>query len=504
MKTLFVPAGMLRPLRPHQEHAIEALKNSLRTGHKRPMLQAPTGFGKTLTAAHIIQAALNKGKRVVFTVPALSLVDQTVEAFAREGITCVGVMQGHHPLTDHTQPVQICSVQTLAKRQRPHADLVLIDEAHLMFKSLLDWMADTEWADTPFIGMSATPWARGLGKHYDDLLVAARVGELIDAEYLSPFEVYAPSEPDLSSVSTVAGDFKQDELAEACDKAALVGDVIETWLKRGEDRPTLCYAVNRAHAEHLQQRFVEAGVSAAYVDCYTDRQERERIFGDFTEGRTRVICNVGALTTGVDLDVRCIVDAKPTKSEALFVQTVGRGLRTAPGKDKLIVLDHAGNHLRLGMVTDIHHDNLDDGEPRRAGKSKAEKPVQLPRLCDCCKAVMPREAKACPACGDVREAKSAVAIRDGELVALGLRAKAKWTPTVDEQIAFFAELRWIGQERGYSPGWAANKFKEKFGVWPNDQRLQFAGPREPSLKTKQWVRSRQIAYAKAKGARVHG
>jgi DNA repair protein RadD len=504
MTYLFRKSGTLRPLRPHQERAIEALKNSLLTGHRRPMLQAPTGFGKTLTAAHITQAALDKGKRVAFTVPALSLVDQTVAAYAHEGITCVGVMQGYHPLTDHTQPVQVCSVQTLAKRKRPAADLVLIDEAHLMHKPILQWMADKEWADTPFIGMSATPWARGLGKHFDDLIVAARVGELIDAKYLSPFSVFAPTEPDLSSVSTVAGEFKQDELAEACDKAALVGDVVETWLKRGEDRPTLCYAVNRVHAEHLQQRFLEAGVSAAYVDCYTDRQARERIFDDFTAGRTRVICNVGTLTTGVDLDVRCIVDAKPTKSEMLFVQTIGRGLRIAPGKDKLIVLDHAGNHLRLGMVTDIHYDRLDDGEPRRAGKSKAEKAVQLPRLCDCCKAVMPREAKACPACGAVREAKSAILIRDGDLVALGARDKTKWKPTVDEKVAFFAEVRWIGQERGYSPGWAANKFKERFGEWPNDPRFRLVEPCAPSLKTKQWVRSRQIAFAKANGARVNG
>ena len=71
------------------------------------------------------------------------------------------------------------------------------------------------------------------------------------------------------------------------------------------------------------------------------------------------------LTTGVDLDVRCIIDAKPTKSRILFVQTIGRGLRTAEGKDHLLILDHAGNHLRLGMVTDIGQDHLDDGKERQ-------------------------------------------------------------------------------------------------------------------------------------------
>jgi DNA repair protein RadD len=95
----------LRHLFPHQERALVALRGSLAAGKRRPMLQAPTGFGKTLTAAHIIQRALDKGKRVAFIVPALSLIDQTVAAFEAEGILCIGVMQGIHERTDRNQPV---------------------------------------------------------------------------------------------------------------------------------------------------------------------------------------------------------------------------------------------------------------------------------------------------------------------------------------------------------------------------------------------------------------
>ena len=187
---------------------------------------------------------------------------------------------------------------------------------------------------------------------------------------MSPFVVFAPTEPDLSDVRTVAGEYHQGELADACNTSPLVGDVIDTWLQRGEDRPTLCYGVDRAHAEHLQQRFLEAGVPAEYVDCYTPNDERERIFRRFDAGTTRIICNVGTLTTGFDRDVRCIIDAKPTKSEILFVQTIGRGLRTATGKDKLIVFDHAGNHLWLGLVTDIHHEHLDDGKSANGWRAR--------------------------------------------------------------------------------------------------------------------------------------
>ncbi len=502
MSDLFVKQGRgLRPLRPPQERAVEAVRTSFAAGHRRPMLQAPTGFGKTLTAAHIIQRALDKGNRVAFCVPALSLIDQTVAAFGAEGIDCVGVVQAAHYLTDYSQPVQICSAQTLARRRKPDAELVLIDEAHLAFKSNHEWMADPDWRKIPFIGLSATPWTPGLGNHYDDLIIAARTGELIEAGYLSPFTVFAPSQPDLSGVRTVAGDYHEGELAEACDKAELVGDVIKEWHERGENRPTLCYAVNRAHAKHLQERFIEAGIAAEYIDCFTDRPDRERIFDRFRRGEVRVICNVGALTVGIDLDVRCIVDAKPTKSEMLFVQTIGRGLRTAEGKDRLIVLDHAGNHLRLGMVTDIHHDRLDDGEPRRRNAEPDERSEPLPRLCDACKAVLPRQAIRCHECGAMHEAKSHIVHQDGELVEFGSGRRSIFNPTMEDKAALFAELQWIAQDRGYATGWAAHKYREKFGVWPNDPRVKSAPPRPPSLKTKNWIRSRQIAFAKM---RAHG
>ena len=223
------------------------------------MLQAPTGFGKTLTAAHIIQRALDKGKRIAFTVPAISLIDQTVAAFEAEGIDCLGVMQGIHERTDRDQPVQVCSVQTLARRKRPDVDLVIVDEAHQLHREVFRWMADCP--NIRFIGLSATPWSRGLGQYYDDLIIAATTADLIRDGYLSDFIVFAPSEPDLAGVRTVAGDFHEGELANAMDRPLLTGDIVENWLKRGEDRPTLCFCVNRQHAQHISERFVEVGVA---------------------------------------------------------------------------------------------------------------------------------------------------------------------------------------------------------------------------------------------------
>jgi DNA repair protein RadD len=493
----------LLPPRPYQQRGVEELRRALMSGWRRPMFQMPTGAGKTRIAEEIIHGALAKGKRVAFVVPALSLVDQTVRSFEAEGIHALGVLQGIHPRTDRDAPIQICSVQTLARRRRPEVDLVIVDEAHQMHKEIFRWMADRP--NIIFIGLSATPWSRGLGKYYDHLVIAATTRELIDQGYLSDFVAFAPSDPDLSSVSTRAGEFQQDELADAMDRPAITGDIVETWLKRGEDRPTIAFAVNRKHAQHVAERFAGAGVAVEYLDGATPREDREGIFGRFKSGETKILCSVGVLTTGFDADVRCIIDAQPTKSRILFVQKLGRGLRTAPGKDRLVILDHAGNHLRLGMVTDIGQDRLDDGKERQnASQRTRERGDLLPKLCDDCKAVVPRAARECPSCGAPIQARNEVEAIDGDLVELGARRTGARHLSIEDKGAFYGELRCYAAVRGFPDGWCAHKYKEKFGVWPNLPLIRTAPPRAPSEAMRGWIISRNIAWHKAKGRAAHG
>ena len=98
------------------------------------MFQNPTGGGKTVVGGEIINRALAKGKRVIFVVPAIDLIDQTVSSFFNAGIDDVGVIQGNHPQWRPDAPVQVASEQTLARRKIiPQADLVMIDEAHRWF-----------------------------------------------------------------------------------------------------------------------------------------------------------------------------------------------------------------------------------------------------------------------------------------------------------------------------------------------------------------------------------
>ena len=496
--SLFPPAvAQPRPLRSYQARAIEMVRAALMAGKRRPLLQLPTGAGKTRVASEIIRGARAKDKTAVFVVPRLSLIEQTIRAFERDGITDVGVIQGQHYRTDRMAPVQIASAQTLARREMPDGALVLVDECHLRHKAVTSWMADPEWASVPFIGLSATPWSRGLGAQFDALLQPVTIQELIDGDFLTPALVFAPPPPDLGGVRTNAGEFNECDLSDACNKKELIADIVETWIGKGENRPTLCYAVDRKHAQHLQERFIEAGVATAYVDCDTPMFEREEIFERFAASETKLICNVATLDTGLDLDVRCIIDARPTKSRIRFVQTIGRGLRPAEGKDHLIVLDHAGNHQRLGRVTDISFDHLDDGESNRNLDRGVAEREPIIRFCPACRCVLPPAARICPACGEQIFATTPVIEKAGELIELG---SARRGSSAKEDVALWhTALARIAREKGYKSGWVRHQYLKKFGHWPP----MFPPPeREPTVEIRNWVRSRQIAYAKAGSA--HG
>lgn len=480
----------MRELRPHQIKALNGLKTSFLAGKRRPMLQAPTGFGKTLLAAAIVGGAVKKGNRVCFTVPAISLIDQTVNSFFNEGLRDIGVIQADHWMTDPSKPIQVASVQTITRRGYPETDIVVVDEAHQSHKVIYQWM--TDHPEVLFIGLSATPWTKGLGRHYDDLIIAATTQELIDDGYLSNFRVFAPSHPDLSGVKIVAGDYHEGQLSEAMDKPHLTADVVSTWLKLGENRPTLCFGVDCAHAKSLYRAFESAGVTVAYIDAYTNTIDRDRIGKAFNKGNIKVVCNVGTLTTGVDWDVRCLILARPTKSEMLYTQIIGRALRTANGKVDALILDHSDTTLNLGFVTDINHQTLDS---RRAGQNVAnirERKQPTPIECSSCSYMKPASVHKCPNCGFAPERQPTIEVMEGSLQQVGGKpivfdkgTKQRW----------WSGLLYYAQDKGFKQGWAANKYKDKFGVWP---RSLLDSAKFPDDDVRNFIVSQQIRYAKSK------
>lgn len=485
MFDLFQHVEQPKELRPHQVKAIQMLRELVANGNKRVVVAMPTGSGKTVTAATIIKGAHAKGNQVIFTAPAVSLIDQTVRALEAEGIRDIGVMQANHPRTTPLAQVQVASVQTLAKREIPPAAVIIVDEAHIRAKVIEQLME--ERLDVVFIGLSATPWAKGMGLRWQDLVTPVTISELIDQGFLSRFIAYAPDVPDLSGVKVKAGEYVERGLEAVMGDAKLMGSVVNTWLERGEDRPTLCFCVNRAHAAALAAQFERQGIATAYVDARTDRIERQIINQHFSSGEVRIICSVRTMTTGVDLPVSCIIDAAPTRSEMLHVQKIGRGLRVNPGTEDCIILDHAGNSLRLGLVTDIHHATLDETRPGETEKRKTDA-VKLPKACVKCETL--HTGKICPACGHERKPVANIEAADGDLVEItGRKAEV----TTAEMQLFWSMALWVDHERKKGGKLAIGLFKRKFGFWP---RGLDDTPVVPDQAFRNYEKSRRIAYAK--------
>jgi DNA repair protein RadD len=206
---------------------------------------------------------------------------------------------------------------------------------------------------------------------------------------------------------------------------------------------------------------------------------------DSGSGEVKVACSVGVLTTGVDWPVACIIMARPTKSEMLYVQIFGRGLRVNPGYSDCLFLDHSGTSLKLGYPTEIHYDELDDGKATRciSGLKVAE-----PKLCSQCQFLKPPKTPVCPSCGhEAKHGPKDVETAMGQLVELDAYRKPKPARdmTPDQRRVFYAELKGMALERGYKEGWAAVQFKNRFGEWPtrrwNENLVLRAKPRHRQL-----------------------
>ncbi len=488
-----------------QERALSMLRQNWRQ-HRTFMVYSPTGSGKTGLAAFIADGYVSREMRVMFCVPYTILVDQTAARFIEYGLPAdeISYVWRDHPNYDPTRLIQIASADTIIRREFPdNIDLLIIDEAHLRRKRILEIIRDS---DIPVIGLSGTPFAPFLGHYYEKLIKPTTIKELINRGDLSRYEFYAPTKPDLSGVKSSSNaeygsDYKEDEIAEIMCGADLVGDIVSSWLRLGENLPTICFCVNVSHANFITVEFNRAGVNAEVMTANTPQDERDLIIHRFEQGATKIIVNVGVLVAGFDSDVRCIIYARPTKSEIRWLQTIGRGLRIAQGKDRCIILDHSGTVHRLGYPDDIEYDELpcsDDGMKTRDSYRQMEKREKLPTECPSCHYMKPAGVYVCPKCGFKPLTGEDIEVDNSRTIQKLSKKERIYTQA--EKQSFYSQLKYYQNQRAaqgktISNGWVFYTFKEKFGVEP---RGCHDTPQELTPEVSNFIKHKQIAWAKSR------
>src|SRR5215468_9952904 len=346
-------------LRPYQTDITAEFERHVERGDRSILLVAPTGSGKTVIASAIIAGS---DRRVLVVAHRREIVNQTSEKLTARGVHHGIIQAGDEKKLRPMAAAQVASIQTLHARAirsstmlMPLADLLIIDEAHhacaMTYAKVI-----AAYPNAIVLGLTATPCrgdGRGLGGIFTTMIECPQVAPLIDQGYLVRSRVYAPVEPDLRGVRTVAGDYVEDELAERMDRAKLVGDIVTHWHKYGERRRTLAFACSVGHSIHIRDEFIRAGVRAEHLDGDTPKDERDAILARLESGETEVVCNCTVLTEGFDCpDIGCIILARPTKKMGLFRQMIGRGLRPADGKSDVVILDHSGAVFQHGLPED--------------------------------------------------------------------------------------------------------------------------------------------------------
>jgi superfamily II DNA or RNA helicase len=469
------------------------------------LLVSPTGSGKTVVFAELIRRLQASEKRIFVLVHRRELTKQASDKLSALGIAHGIVQAGFEP--QPWLPVQVVAVQTfnarVLKSQRLEIDppdVIVVDEAHHIVARTYRAIINRH-PDALIIGITATPCrgdGRGLGGIFQRLIETVDIPALVGAGHLVPIVTYAPSQPDLESVHVRRGDYVQGELEAAVNTAKLVGDIVEHWLRIARGRPTVVFGTTVKHSIHIRDCFCEAGIMAEHLDGNKPVEERDAILAKLASGQIDVLTNCAVLTEGWDCPaVSCIVLARPTKSLGLFRQMAGRGLRPGAGKSNLLLLDHAGATWEHGLIADPIAWDLDEGRKAVNQEHSSRSKGHKPRLTTCpeCSGVR-MEGQPCPACGWLPPKRGqAFDVIDGELGEVGPDGVKTPKYTAEEKKVFYRGLLWIAQERSYKPGWAAHKAKEKFGTWPASNNVS-AAPPDPAVRS--WVKSRQIAYAKAR------
>lgn len=396
-------------LRDYQTAALDAVSAYWEHGGGNPLVEMATGTGKSVVIGTLARELIARfpDLRILSLVHVRELVQQNARALLSVWPQApIGINSASLGRRDSHSQILFASIQSVFRRPAllGPRDLILIDEAHLvplsgegMYLKLLDGLRAMV-PDLRVAGFTATPYRLGDGSLegglFDRIVYRYGIAEGIADGFLSPLVSKGThARIDTSSVARRGGEFAPGALEAAADDDALTAAAVEEILDLGADRRSwLLFCCGVDHAHHVADAMRRRGIRCETITGQTHPGERERILRAFKSGELRAVSNANVLTTGFDhpgLDL--IAMLRPTLSTSLYVQMLGRGTRTAPGKTDCLVLDFAGNVRTHGPVDAV--------EPPRNGKAGAEPGQALAKECPSCMTMIALAARECPTCG---------------------------------------------------------------------------------------------------------
>lgn len=406
-------------LRDYQEEAVQAHYDFFaahQDPERNPIVVVPTGGGKSLIIAEFLRRSTSLWPRCRFLVAThvQELITQNYAEYVRHrgGLALeAGIYSAGVGRKDQGARVLFAGIQSICDLapELGWFDVILIDECHLVPKKgegrYRTYIAGQRQINprVRVVGYSATPFRldggllhRGEGRIFTDVAYEVRLETLLNGGHLAPLVAKkTETSIDLSGVATSSGDFaagamESAAMAEGCVDAACTEIVaVAHDMKRFS---WLLFAAGKDHARNIRDVLEQIhGVETGIVFGDTDRDERASVTDRFKSGALRALVNVGVLTTGFNAP-RCDLLAilRGTQSASLYVQIMGRGMRTFPGKRDCLVLDYGGNIERHGPINCVR--------PRRgeSGKSTDVMPV---KTCPTCRTILALGISPCPECG---------------------------------------------------------------------------------------------------------
>ncbi|WP_165786261.1 DEAD/DEAH box helicase family protein [Methylomonas sp. Kb3] len=488
-------------LRGYQDESLDGLRQGFAAGHRSQMLYLPTGGGKTEVAISMLAAAADKGHRAAMVMDRRVLCDQTSQRLEKYNIDHGVLMAGHWRYQTH-KSIQICSAQTLEKRGSfPNLKLLIVDEAHNTRAQTAEFIKNNP--SIKVVGLSASPFTRGLGGIYSNVVSTTTTEALVNAGSLAPLRVFICKEIDMTGAKKVGGEWSSADAGQRGIR--ITGDIVSEWIKKtfemfGGPRKTIAFSANVAHGQDLAEKFKQAGFNFVSISYKDDEATKAAIFAEFAKPDSTIhgLIATDILTKGFDCpDVMIGISARPfTKSFSSHVQQLGRTMRSFPGKDFALWIDHSGNFLRFKDDWEALYYNgvheLDDG---------AEKPKREPTKEE-------KEAAKCHKCGelwgpkDVCQHCGAIRIRRNAVIAVaGAMEEIKIGKTVFDgnKTDLWNQICTIVKARGNKPGRAFHLYQDLTGRKP-PKRFEDAIDVPVSSIIKNEIMRRNIAFAKGRSA----